>query len=102
MGEKEVKIKTEEIQIKHEVQCIKQKSNAIRSNLQKKVQVSVDFFDAFRAKNGGKLPSMRQIMKMLKVGYPKEQEILNEYAKHLSCTKEALLQQMTVRQKLSG
>jgi len=83
--EKEVKIKTEEIQIKQEVQCIKQKSNAIRSKLQKKVQVSTNLLDTFRADNEGKLPSLRHTMKLLNVGYPKAQEILNEYAKHLGC-----------------
>merc|ERR1712115_711319 len=54
--------------------------------------------DAFRADNGGKLPSLRHTMKLLNVGYPKAQEILNEYAKHLGCTKDMLLQKMTVRQ----
>ena len=64
-----------------------------------KFKIAMELLDNFRANHGGKLPSLRAIMKMLKVGFPKAHEILDEYAKHIGCSKEKLVQNMTVRQQ---
>merc|ERR1711933_380307 len=55
-------------------------SNARQST---KFKIAIELLDNFRANHGGKLPSLRAIMKMLKVG----------------CPKEKLVQNMTVRQQ---
>ncbi len=49
--------------------------------------MAIELLDGFRTDHGGKLPSLRAIMKMLKVGFPKAHEILDEYAKHVGCSK---------------
>lgn len=64
-----------------------------------KFRLAMDLLDAFRAEHGGKLPSLRAIMKMLKVGFPKAHEILDEYAKHIGVSKDKLVQDMTIRQE---
>lgn len=64
-----------------------------------KLRMAMELLDNFRAEHGGKLPSLRAIMKMLKVGFPKAHEILDQYAKHVGCSKEQLVQDMTIRQE---
>ena len=61
--------------------------------------MAIEMLDGFRQEHGGKLPSLRAIMKMLKVGFPKAHEILDEYAKHVGCSKDKLVQDMTIRQE---
>eukprot|EP01084_Bolivina_argentea_P175569 304010_1 len=56
-----------------------------------KFRMAIELLDGFRADHGGKLPSLRAIMKMLKVGFPKAHEILGEYAKHVGCSKDKLV-----------
>lgn len=51
-----------------------------------KFQFAIQILDEFKVKHGGKLPSLRSIMKMLKVGFPKAHEILDEYARHCGTT----------------
>eukprot|EP01083_Nonionella_stella_P169814 576647_1 len=59
------------------------------------VQILKDFAD----EHNGKLPSLRYIMKMLKVGFPKAHEIIDEYSKSIGRTKDEVVQDMTVRQE---
>eukprot|EP01083_Nonionella_stella_P272422 923773_1 len=61
--------------------------------------MAMDILDQFKQNHGGKLPSLRAVMKMLKVGFPKAHEILDAYAAHIGVTKEKLMQDMTVRQE---
>lgn len=49
-------------------------------------KMAMDILDEFKLKHGGKLPSLRAVMKMLKVGFPKAHEILDAYALHCGVT----------------
>ena len=51
-----------------------------------KFKMAMDILDNFKANHGGKLPSLRAVMKMLKVGFPKAHEILDAYAAHIGVT----------------
>ena len=51
-----------------------------------KFKMAMDILDQFKANHGGKLPSLRAVMKMLKVGFPKAHEILDAYAAHIGVT----------------
>jgi hypothetical protein len=42
--------------------------------------------DKFRKRHNGKLPSLRAMMKLLRVGFPKAHEILDGYAEMLQTT----------------
>lgn len=60
---------------------------------------AIKFLDEFRAEHHNKLPSLRAIMKMMKVGFPKAHDILNSYALHVQIPKHVLMQDMVVRQE---
>jgi len=64
-----------------------------------KFKLAIHVLDGFRQEHGGKLPSLRAVMKMLKVGFPKAHEILEEYAKHVGVSKDKVIQDMTIRQE---
>ena len=51
-----------------------------------KFKIAMDILDNFKANHGGKLSSLRGVMKMLKVGFPKAHEILDAYAAHIGVT----------------
>lgn len=51
-----------------------------------KFKMAMDILDQFKQNHGGKLPSLRAVMKMLKVGFPKAHEILDAYAIHCGVT----------------
>eukprot|EP01083_Nonionella_stella_P030305 83114_1 len=51
-----------------------------------KCKMAMDILDPFKQNHGGKLPSLRAVMKMLKVGYPKAHEILDAYLAHIGVT----------------
>ena len=51
-----------------------------------KFKMAMEILDQFKQNHGGKLPSLRAVMKMLKVGFPKAHEILDAYAQHCGVT----------------
>ena len=57
------------------------KQTNVKSKTKRKItkEEAFKFLDDFRAEHYGKLPSIRAIMKLLKVGFPKAHEILKQY-----------------------
>ena len=56
-----------------------------------KIQQAIEDLDKFKREHAGKLPSLRKVMKMFKVGFPKAHEILEHYAKHLGVSVKCLI-----------
>ncbi len=52
-----------------------------KASYSKKMRHSVAQLKAFADKHNGRLPSLRYVMKMLKVGFPKAHEIMDEFAR---------------------
>merc|ERR1712228_49237 len=64
-----------------------------------KLSEAVEQLQQFSDNHGGKLPSLRYVMKMLKVGFPKAHEIIDCFAEEIGQSKEQVVQNMTVRQE---
>eukprot|EP01084_Bolivina_argentea_P212822 361683_1 len=68
-------------------------------NNSRKLSLAVQQLQTFALDNGGKLPSLRYLMKLMKVGFPKAHEIIEQYGKLTGLTKEEVQTKMVLRQE---
>lgn len=66
-----------------------------------KLQNALFVLRAFAAEHGGKLPSLRFMMKMLKVGFPKAHEIKKQYGEREGVTVRLIPFTLTLTRSLS-
>eukprot|EP01083_Nonionella_stella_P157126 509750_1 len=61
-------------------------------------QIAMDLLDDFTENHGGRLPSLRAVMKMLKVGFPRAHCILDTYVVHIRDARRS--QYVAIRESL--
>eukprot|EP01084_Bolivina_argentea_P048471 89316_1 len=79
-------------------QVIRQKT-VKKTSHGKKMRVAIAQLKDFAKQHNGRLPSLRYVMKLLKVGFPKAHEIMEAFAREIGKSKNQVIQDMTIRQE---